>query len=116
MSSIFILTSTDISHQRLKDDLDRAEREKQSLAEKLRTTSLAEQRLQSKIVNLESEKAMLHNELKSFDLDFFEEIEDLKYRYADVCKQLKKEKASSSGDGAGDDAVDDLGSWSDLVY
>ena len=106
----------DISHQRLKDDLDRAEREKQSLAEKLRTTSLAEQRLQSKIVNLESEKAMLHNELKSFDLDFFEEIEDLKYRYADVCKQLKKEKASSSGDGAGDDAVDGLGPWSDLVY
>jgi len=106
----------DVHHQRLKDDLDRSEREKQSLAEKLRTTSLAEQRLQSKIVNLESEKAMLHNELKSFDLDFFEEIEDLKFKYSSVCKQLKKQKASSNGSGAGDDDIDGLGPWSDLVY
>ena len=109
-------SAPDTSHQHLKDDLDRAEREKQGLAEKLRTTSLAEQRLQSKIVNLESEKAMLQNELKAFDLDFFEEIEDLKYRYSEVCKQLKKQKASSSGDVAGDDDGDGLGPWSDLVY
>lgn len=67
-------SAPDISHQHLKNDLDRAEREKQSLADKLRTTCLAEQRLQSKIVNLESEKAMLQNELKAFDLDFFEEV------------------------------------------
>lgn len=111
----------DNSHERVKDDLERAEQEKKCLADKLRTTSLAEQRLQSRIVNLESEKAMLQNELKAFDLDFFEEIEDLKFKYSEVCKQLKKHKTSSGGtskDGGGDVEEDGggLGPWSSLVY
>ena len=112
---------SDKSHDRLQDDLDRAEKEKQSLADKLRTTSLAEQRLQSRIVNLESEKAMLQNELKAFDLDFFEEIEDLKFKYSEVCKQLKKHTVSSGGTSkeGGDDIEEDnggLGPWSSLIY
>ena len=111
-------STPDMSHDRLRDDLERAEKEKQSLADKLRTTSLAEQRLQSRIVNLESEKTMLQNELKAFDLDFFEEIEDLKFKYSEVCKQLKKHKTSSGGTKEDEDVEEDDGGgpWSSLIY
>ena len=120
VSSACALTpDTCISHDRLRDDLERSEKEKQSLTDKLRTTSLAEQRLQSRIVNLESEKAMLQNELKAFDLDFFEEIEDLKFKYSEVCKQLKKHKTSSGGTSKEDGDIEEddggLGPWSSLI-
>mmetsp|Transcript_34725 Transcript_34725/g.75322 ORF Transcript_34725/g.75322 Transcript_34725/m.75322 type:complete len:310 (+) Transcript_34725:2-931(+) len=92
-------------HQRLKD----VEKEKEQLADKLRTVSLEEQRLQSKIVNLESEKAMLQRELHSFDLEFFEEIEDLRFRAHQATQKLKEMNVSPSS------SSEDDAPWTNLL-
>jgi hypothetical protein len=39
---------------------------------------------------LRAENAKLREELAAFDLDFFEEIEDLKYKYAETTRRLRQ--------------------------
>jgi hypothetical protein len=52
------------------------------------------------VLELEDENTKLTNELAAFDEDFFEEIEDLKYKYAQAVRdkrQLEKRLAASAG-------------------
>ncbi|KAG1693325.1 hypothetical protein DVH05_023789 [Phytophthora capsici] len=56
--------------------------------------------LQGQVLELEDENAKLTNELAAFDEDFFEEIEDLKYKYAQAVRdkrKLEKRLARSTG-------------------
>ncbi|KAK1943685.1 Centrosomal protein [Phytophthora citrophthora] len=46
--------------------------------------------LQEQVLELEDENAKLTNELAAFDEDFFEEIEDLKYKYAQAVRDKRK--------------------------
>jgi chromosome segregation ATPase len=58
------------------------------------------QELQTHVLELEDENTKLTNELAAFDEDFFEEIEDLKYKYAQAVRdkrQLEKRLAASAG-------------------
>lgn len=43
-----------------------------------------------KEVRLEQENRRLREELQAFDLDFFEEIEDLKYKYSEAARKLRQ--------------------------
>lgn len=43
-----------------------------------------------KEVRLEEENRRLKEELQAFDLDFFEEIEDLKYKYSEAARKLRQ--------------------------
>lgn len=43
-----------------------------------------------KEVRLEQENRKLREELQAFDLDFFEEIEDLKYKYSEAARKLRQ--------------------------
>ncbi|GMF33405.1 unnamed protein product [Phytophthora fragariaefolia] len=55
--------------------------------------------LQTHILELEDENTKLTNELAAFDEDFFEEIEDLKYKYAQAVRdkrQLEKRLAGGA--------------------
>lgn len=38
---------------------------------------------------LKEENEKLNQELQAFDLDFFEEIEDLKYKYSEAVRRLQ---------------------------
>lgn len=52
--------------------------------------------LEAQVIELEDENTKLTNELSAFDEDFFEEIEDLKYKYAQAVRdkrQLEKHLA-----------------------
>ncbi|KAG7383482.1 hypothetical protein PHYPSEUDO_003644 [Phytophthora pseudosyringae] len=56
--------------------------------------------LQEQVLELEDENTKLTNELAAFDEDFFEEIEDLKYKYAQAVRdkrQLEKRLARAAG-------------------
>lgn len=44
--------------------------------------------LQRQVEQLRVENSALREELSAFDVQFFDEIEELKYRHADACKQL----------------------------
>ncbi|KAF1333146.1 hypothetical protein FI667_g3048, partial [Globisporangium splendens] len=48
------------------------------------------QELEAHIEELEEENAKLQNELAAFDEEFFEEIEDLKYRYAQAVREKQQ--------------------------
>lgn len=50
-------------------------------------------RLRGECRRLAWENGRLHGELSAFDLDFFEEIEDLKYRHAEAHKRLAAAEA-----------------------
>lgn len=45
--------------------------------------------LKDQITQLTTENSRLKNELSAFDLDFFEEIENLKYSHAEAIRKLK---------------------------
>ena len=45
--------------------------------------------LKDQISQLTNENTRLRNELSAFDLDFFEEIENLKYSHAEATRKLK---------------------------
>jgi len=47
-----------------------------------------EDKLQSRIKSLGIENERLRNELSSFDLEFFEQLEDLKYNYSAAKRKL----------------------------
>ncbi|RLN25743.1 hypothetical protein BBJ28_00020965 [Nothophytophthora sp. Chile5] len=56
--------------------------------------------LETQVFELEDENTKLTNELAAFDEDFFEEIEDLKYKYAQAVRdkrQLEKRLAGGTG-------------------
>ncbi|GMF11401.1 unnamed protein product [Phytophthora lilii] len=58
--------------------------------------------LQAQVLELEDENTKLTNELAAFDEDFFEEIEDLKYKYAQAVRdkrQLEKRFARAAAGG-----------------
>ena len=44
---------------------------------------------QAELTTLRKENARLKEELSHFDLDFFEEIEDLKFKYAEALRKLR---------------------------
>jgi predicted RNase H-like nuclease (RuvC/YqgF family) len=46
---------------------------------------------------LREENEKLQQELKAFDLDFFEEIEDLKWKYQEAMKRLKEAESKGRG-------------------
>lgn len=58
---------------------------------------------ETQVKRLEHENAKLSNELAAFDADFFDEIEDLKYKYAQAIREKQqlltriRESSSSSG-------------------
>lgn len=57
--------------------------------------------LEAQVLELEDENTKLTNELAAFDEDFFEEIEDLKYKYAQAVRDKRKlEKRLAGGSGA----------------
>ena len=45
--------------------------------------------LRDRVSQLERENSELRSELSAFDLDFFEEIEDLKFKYAEAAKKCR---------------------------
>ncbi|CAN0109011.1 unnamed protein product, partial [Sphacelaria rigidula] len=47
-------------------------------------------RLERENRRLKEENEKLSNELQAFDLDFFEEIEDLKYKYSEAARKLRQ--------------------------
>ena len=54
-------------------------------------------RLEEENMRLKEENEKLSTELQAFDLEFFEEIEDLKYKYSEAARKLRHyEQASSS--------------------
>lgn len=54
--------------------------------------------LQAQVLELEDENTKLTNELAAFDEDFFEEIEDLKYKYAQAVRDKRQlEKLLAGG-------------------
>ncbi|RLN20799.1 hypothetical protein BBO99_00007124 [Phytophthora kernoviae] len=54
--------------------------------------------LQAQVLELEDENTKLTNELAAFDEDFFEEIEDLKYKYAQAVRDKRQlEKRLTGG-------------------
>jgi chromosome segregation ATPase len=59
--------------------------------------------LKDQISKLTSENNKLKNELSAFDLDFFEEIENLKYAHAEAVRKLKamEKMYGPSGGGVG---------------
>lgn len=46
-------------------------------------------KLRKEMDRLQEENQKLMSELSAFDLDFFEEIEDLKFKYAEACRKLE---------------------------
>mmetsp|Transcript_18957 Transcript_18957/g.22563 ORF Transcript_18957/g.22563 Transcript_18957/m.22563 type:complete len:150 (-) Transcript_18957:117-566(-) len=42
------------------------------------------------VIELKEENAKLREELSAFDMDFFEEIEDLKFKYAEAVRKLQR--------------------------
>lgn len=68
----------------LKEKLSLTTNEKELLAKKLRqlvaSSMVMEKQLRAEAHKFQKEKEDLTRELKAFDLDFFEEIEDLKYK------------------------------------
>ncbi|KAG6612550.1 putative centrosome-associated protein [Phytophthora cinnamomi] len=54
--------------------------------------------LQTQVLELEDENTKLTNELAAFDEDFFEEIEDLKYKYAQAVRDKRKLEKRLAGD------------------
>lgn len=77
--------------------VDRERRELQSeidrLEEQVRRTghkgAVGQRGLVEENARLKEENAKLSHELQAFDLDFFEEIEDLKFKYHDATAKLK---------------------------
>jgi chromosome segregation ATPase len=53
------------------------------------TSSSSSNDLRDRVSQLERENAELRSELSAFDLDFFEEIEDLKFKYAEAAKKCR---------------------------
>ncbi|RLN50675.1 hypothetical protein BBJ28_00003076 [Nothophytophthora sp. Chile5] len=73
------------------DDEDNTEEQRERLKE-----------LETQVFELEDENTKLTNELAAFDEDFFEEIEDLKYKYAQAVRDKRQlEKRLAGGTGAG---------------
>lgn len=52
--------------------------------------ALEAMRLDEENQKLREENEKLSNELQAFDLDFFEEIEDLKYKYSEAARKLRQ--------------------------
>ena len=75
---------------RLKGIISQAGRDKEVLSNKIRTALMSEQILQTELVTTKAENDILKQELKSFDLEFFEEIEDLKYKYSEAKNKLSE--------------------------
>ena len=46
--------------------------------------------LQEQVLTLQNENGRLTKELSAFDLDFFEEIEDLKFKYSSAVSRLRR--------------------------
>jgi hypothetical protein len=46
--------------------------------------------LKEQLAKLNKENSRLKNELSAFDLDFFEEIENLKYAHAESTRKLRE--------------------------
>jgi predicted RNase H-like nuclease (RuvC/YqgF family) len=60
----------------------------ENLTHKLNNANQLISTLQVKVSNIERENHRLRGELSCFDLDFFEELEDLKYNYAEAKRKL----------------------------
>lgn len=52
--------------------------------------------LEEENARLKEENEKLSRELQAFDLDFFEEIEDLKYKYSEAARKLRQYEERSS--------------------
>lgn len=55
------------------------------------------ERLEAENLHLKEENEKLLGELQAFDLDFFEEIEDLKYKYSEAVKKLRRYEGGNTG-------------------
>ena len=77
--------------QQLREQLDAARREVRRLQDN-RSESGGGGRGEGggEVVALKEENTKLREELSAFDLDFFEEIEDLKYKYAEAVRKLQQ--------------------------
>lgn len=57
------------------------------------STTAQQQQLEADVRTLREENAKLRSELSAFDLDFFEEIENLKYAHAEAVRKLRAYEA-----------------------
>ena len=55
--------------------------------------------VQAELQRVKDENALLRKELSAFDIDFFEEIENLKYAHAEAIRKLKMYEQSAGGGG-----------------
>lgn len=75
--------------QRLQDEMDQLQLEARSPVAGPRDQSRRIDELEEQITALEDENTRLTNELAAFDGEFFEEIEDLKYKYAEAVRDKR---------------------------
>lgn len=61
----------------------------EDLKRKLANATQLSSTLQIKVTDMERENHRLRGELSCFDMDFFEELEDLKFRYAEAKRRLE---------------------------
>ncbi|CAM9951963.1 unnamed protein product [Phaeothamnion confervicola] len=55
--------------------------------------------LEAECERLRRDNERLNGELQAFDLDFFEEIEDLKYKYSQAVRKLRQYEGGAGGGG-----------------
>jgi hypothetical protein len=72
-------------------DQERSQQQSMALSKTSSTTNndIGNKDRDNRISQLEKENAELRSELSAFDLDFFEEIEDLKFKYAEAAKKCR---------------------------
>jgi chromosome segregation ATPase len=86
------ITSTSQPEQQQQQlDQERSQQQSMALSKTSSTTNndIGNKDRDSRISQLEKENAELRSELSAFDLDFFEEIEDLKFKYAEAAKKCR---------------------------
>jgi centrosomal protein CEP290 len=88
-SRIASSSSSDLEHTQQQSSLSSALTKAPGTAIASATSLSSSNDLRDRVSQLERENAELRSELSAFDLDFFEEIEDLKFKYAEAAKKCR---------------------------
>merc|ERR1712195_68162 len=90
------LLSTELTT--IKSQLQKAERELSRSGGRSGDSGSSGSGDDARVKELEDENSKLRSELESFDLEFFEEVEDLKYKYAQAKEENKRLKDEARRD------------------
>ncbi|DBA02039.1 TPA: hypothetical protein N0F65_000286 [Lagenidium giganteum] len=86
-----LLVEQEMEMRRLRTDLERSEQQVHALEQELADADIGTaKKLQEQVRRLQDENEKLTDELAAFDEDFFEEIEDLKYKYAQTLREKQQ--------------------------